>query len=73
MFNFQAWVNYLISWIKGIESPAPSSVVEIPATLFANSKHSFIGFSWDKQKAKPPLNASPAPVVSMALTEFAFK
>ena len=38
--------------IKGIASPAPSLVVDIPATLFANSKHSFIDFSLDKLKAK---------------------
>ena len=59
--------------MKGIASPAPSLVVDIPATLFANSKHSFVGFSFDKPKAKPPLNASPAPVVSMAFTALAFK
>ena len=54
-------------------SPAPSFVVEIPATLFANSKHSFIGFSFNSPKAKPPLKASPAPVVSIAFTALAFK
>ena len=54
-------------------SPAPSFVVEIPATLLANSKHSFIDFPLDRPKAKPPLNASPAPVVSTAFVEFAFK
>ena len=59
--------------MKGIASPAPSFVVEIPATLFANSKHSFIGFPKDNPKAKPPLKASPAPVVSKALTVLAFK
>ena len=52
-------------------SPAPSFVVEIPATLFANSKHSFIDFSFDNPKANPPLNASPAPVVSTALLSHA--
>ena len=59
--------------MKGIASPAPSFVVEIPATLFANSKHSLIGFLVNKPNANPPLKASPAPVVSMAFTEFAFK
>jgi len=48
-------------------------VVDNPATLLASSKHSLIGFSLDKPKAKPPLKASPAPVVSIALTEVAFK
>ena len=52
--------------MKGIASPAPSFVVEIPATLLANSKHSLIVFSFDKPNAKPPLKASPAPVVSIA-------
>ena len=54
-------------------SPAPSFVVEIPATVFANSKHSLIGLPIDNPKAKPPLKASPAPVVSKALTLLAFK
>ena len=54
-------------------SPAPSFVVEIPATLLANSKQALIGFSFDSPKAKPPLNASPAPVVSIALIGLAFK
>ena len=54
-------------------SPAPSLVVDIPATLFANSKQSLIGFSFNKLKAKPPLKASPAPVVSTAFTALAFK
>ena len=48
-------------------------MVDKPATLFANSKHSLIGLFFDKAKAKPPLNASPAPVVSIAFTEVAFK
>ena len=56
----------------GIALPAPNFVVEIPATLFANSKHSFIDYPFDKPKAKPPLNASPAPVVSIAFTGLAF-
>ena len=63
----------VISLRNGIESPAPSFVVDNPATLLANSKHSLIGFSLNKPNAKPPLKASPAPVVSMALTEIAFK
>jgi hypothetical protein len=48
-------------------------VVDKPATLLASSRHSFIDFSLDKPKAKPPLKASPAPVVSIALTEEASK
>ena len=38
--------------MKGIASPAPSFVVEIPATLLANSKHSLICFFLDKPYAK---------------------
>ena len=48
-------------------------MVDIPATLLANSKHSLIGFSLDKPNAKAPLKASPAPVVSIAFTLIAFK
>ena len=49
---------------KGIELPAPNFVVESPATLLAISKHSFIFFPLNIANEKPPLNASPAPVVS---------
>jgi len=52
---------------NGIESPAPSFVVDSPAILLASSKHSFMGFSLNKPNANPPLKASPAPVVSIAL------
>ena len=50
---------------KGIDEAAPNLVVEIPATLFANDKASFISRSFAKPTAKAPLNASPAPVVSI--------
>ena len=48
-------------------------MVESPATLLASSKHSLIDFSLEIPYAKPPLKASPAPVVSIAFTELAFK
>ena len=63
----------LISPRKGIASPAPNLVVDIPATLLASSRHSLIGFFFNKQKANPPLKASPAPVVSIAFTGLAAK
>ena len=62
-----------MSFINGIASPAPSFVVDKPAALLANSKHALIGFPLDKLKANAPLNASPAPVVSIALTELALR
>ena len=51
-----------------MESPAPNFVVDKPATLLANSRQSFIFLPFNNAKEKPPLNASPAPVVSIALT-----
>ena len=52
-------------------SPAPNFVVDKPATLFANSKQSLTDLFCDNPKANPPLKASPAPVVSIALSEVA--
>ncbi|GIS77343.1 MAG: hypothetical protein CM1200mP13_07020 [Candidatus Pelagibacterales bacterium] len=40
-------------------------MVEIPATLFAKVSASLIFKSFDKANANAPLNASPAPVVSI--------
>ena len=63
---------YFNSFKVGIESPAPSLVVDKPAILLAKYKHSFISFPSSNATEKPPLKASPAPVVSIALTLLAF-
>ena len=51
-----------------MEAAAPNFVVEIPAILFAKFNASLIFKFFAKPTVKAPLNASPAPVVSVSYT-----
>ena len=48
-------------------SAAPFFFVEMPDTLIAKFKQSFIFIFFSNPEARAPLNASPAPVVSTTL------
>ena len=51
----------------GIDGAVPARVTEIEAVAHPNFTASKADFPSDKATAKPPLNASPAPVVSTTL------
>jgi hypothetical protein len=55
-----------ISGRRGMEGAVPGRVTEMPATTQANLVASVISMPSAKAVARPPLKASPAPVVSTA-------
>ncbi len=60
--------SFSISFIFGIDGWAPNFVTDSAAAAFANLTASLKLFSSDSATVKAPLNTSPAPVVSTALT-----